>query len=107
MLRITPPETALGGFSQATLYNWHKSVGLLFLLLALARYTWRRTTRLPDWADSLSPGERTLVHWYERILYLAMFVMPISGYVYGMSGNYGVHLFSRVHLPNPLPVDAT
>jgi cytochrome b561 len=103
MLSIEVNESALGGYSQGTLYNWHKSIGLLALLVVLARYTWRKSTRLPDWADGLSETERHLVHWYERILYLAMFVMPISGYLYVMAGGYGVHFFSRVHLSNPIP----
>lgn len=103
MLSIDQHESALGGFSQGTLYNWHKSIGLIALLVVLARYTWRTTTRLPNWADSLSERERKVVHWYERVLYVAMFTMPISGYVYVMTGGYGVHFFSRVHLPNILP----
>ncbi|MCA9980314.1 MAG: cytochrome b/b6 domain-containing protein, partial [Anaerolineales bacterium] len=103
MLRIASNETALGGFSQGTLYNWHKSIGLIALLVILLRYTWRKTTRLPNWADTLSDREKTLIHWYERLLYLAMFIMPISGYLYVMSGGYGVHFFSTVHLPNPIP----
>jgi cytochrome b561 len=107
MLSINQNETALGGYSQGTLYNWHKSIGLIVLLLVLLRFTWRKTTRLPNWAETLSGRERVIVHWYERVLYAAMFVMPISGYLYVMSGGYGVHFFSRVHLPNPIPLSET
>ncbi|MBX2996916.1 MAG: cytochrome b [Caldilineaceae bacterium] len=103
MLGIEQHETALGGFRQGTLYNWHKSIGLIALLVILFRYTWRKTTRLPNWAETLTRTERRIIHWYERILYIAMFIMPISGYLYVMAGNYGVHFFSRVHLPNPIP----
>ena len=103
MLNIAGNETALGGFTQGTLYNWHKSIGLIILFVALLRYTWRKTTRLPNWADGLSQREQKLIHWYERLLYAAMFIMPISGYLYVMSGGYGVHFFSTVHLPNPIP----
>jgi cytochrome b561 len=107
MLSIARHETALGGFSQGTLYNWHKSIGLIALLVILLRFTWRKTTRLPNWAETLTQTERRIVHWYENVLYAAMFVMPISGYLYVMSGGYGVHFFSRVHLPNPIPVSET
>ena len=107
MMRIEGSETALGGYTQGTLYNWHKSIGLIALLVALLRYTWRKTTRLPDWADGLSKREQQIIHWYERLLYAAMFLMPISGYVYVMAGGYGVHFFSRVHLPNPIPQGET
>jgi cytochrome b561 len=107
MMNIERNETALGGFSQGTLYNWHKSIGLIILLIVLLRFTWRKTTRLPNWAETLTKMEQTLVHWYERVLYAAMFVMPISGYLYVMAGGYGVHFLSRVHLPNPIPLSET
>ena len=91
------------GFTQGALYNWHKSIGLIALAVIFFRYVWRRTTRLPDWATGLTPFEKQLIHWIERILYLCMFLMPLSGYLFVMSGGYGVHFFSRWHLPNPLP----
>jgi cytochrome b561 len=102
MVNMARTETALGGFSQDTLYNWHKSVGLVLLVLAFARYTWRRATPLPDWAPTLTSAERTATHWIERVLYLCMFLMPVAGLIYVMAGGYGVMLFGRWPLPNPL-----
>ena len=102
MIRMARTDTALGGFSQDTLYNWHKSVGLVLLLLAFARYTWRRTTPLPDWAPTLTSFEKKATHWIERVLYICMFVMPIAGFIYVMAGGYGVMLFGRWPLPNAL-----
>lgn len=99
MLTTAQTETAYG-FTQGTLYNWHKSIGLILLGLALLRYTWRKTTPLPDWAPLLTDREKLLIHWIERILYICMFLMPISGFVFVMTGGFGVHFFSRWHLPN-------
>ncbi len=31
-----------------------------------------------------------------------MLVMPVSGFLYVMAGGYGVHLFGRWHLANPI-----
>jgi cytochrome b561 len=100
MLRIERDQTLLG-FTQGTLFNWHKSVGLILLLLALLRLGWRKATNLPDWAPTLTRWERQAFHWIERILYTAMLLMPISGYVYTMAGGYGVRLFGIYALPNP------
>ena len=58
MMLNTPQGQTTAGFTQGTLYNWHKSIGLVVLLVALARYIWRRTTPLPDWAPNLSDGEK-------------------------------------------------
>ena len=33
----TPQGTTTAGFTHGTLYNWHKSIGLILLLVALAR----------------------------------------------------------------------
>ena len=54
----TPQGQTTAGFTQGALYNWHKSIGLLALLVAMFRYTWRKTTPLPDWAPNLSAQKR-------------------------------------------------
>jgi cytochrome b561 len=101
MLRIDANETALG-LSQATYYNWHKSIGLVALAVAVLRLLARRHGQLPDWAPTLSTGEHRFIHRAEQLLYGAMFVMPVSGYLYVMAGGYGVALFGIVDLPNPI-----
>jgi cytochrome b561 len=101
MLRIDDNETALG-LSQASYYNWHKSIGLVALVVAVFRVIARKRGQLPDWAPGLSAAERKFVHRAEQVLYAAMFVMPISGYLYVMAGGYGVNLFGVVNLPNPI-----
>jgi cytochrome b561 len=107
MINMESGETALGNFTQNTLYNWHKSIGILLLLLAFARYMWRRNTPLPEWAPGLSSFERKASHWIERLLYICMFLMPISGFIFVMAGGYGVMLFGRFPLPNLIPVNDT
>ena len=100
-------DLVYGFFTQDTLYNWHKSVGILLLVLAFGRYMWRRKTPLPDWAPTLSPFERKATHWIERLLYICMFVMPIAGFVFVMAGGYGVMFFGRWPLPNFIPENET
>jgi len=107
MMLNTPQGTTTAGFTQGTLYNWHKSVGLIALAAALARYIWRKTTPLPDWAPNLSDGEKRWIGRIETVLYLCMFLLPISGYVFVMAGGYGVHFFSQWHLPNWIGKHAT
>ena len=109
MLRIEADQTALG-LSQAAYYNWHKSVGLVALIVAVLRLLARKSGQLPPWAPTLSAGERRFIHRAEQLLYAAMFVMPVSGYLYVMAGGYGVVLFGVAELPNPIgeqPVLAT
>ena len=101
MVRLGEGER-FAGITQANAYNWHKSIGLVALGLALLRLAVRRLDRLPEWAPGLSVRERRLVHGYERALYAMMILMPVAGYLYVMAGGYGVHLFEAVHLANPI-----
>lgn len=91
------------GLGRDDLYNWHKTLGLVALAVAAVRLAVRHVGELPAWAPSLSEGERWLVHRAEQVLYAAMFVMPASGFVYVMAGDYGVMFAGVVELPNPLP----
>lgn len=101
MVCIAPDGTALG-LTQATYYNWHKSLGLLALSIAVLRLLARKSGQLPDWAPVLSGGERAFIHRAEQVLYAAMFVMPVSGFIYVMAGGYGVNLFGIFELRNPI-----
>ena len=90
------------GLNQDHFYNWHKSIGLMVLVVALARIVWRRTTPLPEWAEALTPAERAITQRLEAMLYGLMFLVPIAGFVFVMAGGYGVRLFGVYDLPNPI-----
>ena len=101
MLRLDGGGVALG-LDQDAYYNWHKSIGLVALLVAVCRLIARKRGELPPWAPGLSEAERRFVHRAEQVLYATMFVMPVSGYLYVMAGGYGVNLFGIVTLPDPI-----
>jgi cytochrome b561 len=102
MTRMKPGAQVMGA-GQDDYYNWHKSIGLIALAIALIRLWARKQGQLPDWAPTLTPVEQRFIHRAEQVLYAAMFVMPVSGLFYVMAGGYGVMLFGVVELPNPLP----
>lgn len=91
------------GATRDALYNWHKTLGLVALAVALVRLWARRAGELPPWAPCLTQRDQRVVHHAENALYLAMFLMPVSGFVYVMAGGYGVLFAGAVALPNPLP----
>jgi cytochrome b561 len=64
----------------------HVVLGVTVLVLALLRVGWRRVGGLPPWADALSPAERTLEAWLEKVLLASLFLMPISGLALVLSG---------------------
>ncbi|MGE0312590.1 MAG: cytochrome b [Lautropia sp.] len=101
MSRVARNDTVLG-WTQGTWYEWHKSIGLVVLLLTVARLSWRLATPMPDWSPVLEEGERRMSAWLERLLYLALLVAPLSGFVFVMAGGYGIKLFDGPPLPNPI-----
>jgi cytochrome b561 len=101
MTRIEWGDVVLG-LSQADYYNWHKSLGLVALAIAIGRLVNRNIGQLPPWAPTLTTSEQRFCHRTEQVLYLAMFVMPISGYLYVMAGGFGVMLFGEWKLTNPI-----
>lgn len=67
------------GFSEDRLFVLHAAFGLTILLLAIVRTWWRLTRPLPAWAPTLSRFERRYAHQVERVLYLLMYTIPLSG----------------------------
>ncbi len=101
MVRIEDGGRALG-FGQDAWFNWHKTVGLVALAVAVGRLLARRAGELPPWAPCLSRREQALIHRCEQALYLAMFVLPISGFAFVMAGGYGVTFAGVWDLPRPI-----
>lgn len=101
MTRIGSGKT-LFWLTQNSYYNGHKSIGLVVLALVALRFAWRKLTPLPDWAPTLTPAERTISHWNEMLLYGCLILMPVSGYLFVMAGDYGIKLFGWHDLPNPI-----
>lgn len=80
------------------LYGWHKSVGVVLLLLAFLRLSWKMANPHPVHLNTgLQKRATQAVHFG---LYVAMFAMPISGYVMSMAGGHSVVVFNVLTLPN-------
>lgn len=58
----------------------HGWLGGAILVLVLLRLTWRFGTPLPPWSERLTERDRRLEALTEWALYLALFVIPISGF---------------------------
>ena len=73
-------------------YNLHKSVGLTILALMAIRLVWRwrhhapALPHMPDW-------QRRLAHANHWVLYAALFVMPVAGYLGSVFSGYPVKYF--------------
>lgn len=63
------------------LYHWHRAFGVLAFALVILRLLTRFRSTRPDLPDSLPWQERTAAKTAQILLYLAMFAMPVLGYI--------------------------
>ena len=59
----------------------HKSLGLTFLAIALARIVWRCAVRRPGHPASMRRHERIAANTMHALLYILTIAMPLSGWV--------------------------
>lgn len=81
------------------LYGFHKEFGILVLMLAIVRLTWRfqninpSLATLPAWEHLAARS----MHW---LLYGCMFALPILGWLASSSAGLQVSFFGLFLLPN-------
>ncbi|MEO8487050.1 MAG: cytochrome b [Betaproteobacteria bacterium] len=76
-------------------YNLHKSTGLLIFALMAARLGWR-LAHPPPALPPLPPWEARLARSVHALLYVALFVMPVTGYLGSVFSGYPVRAFGMV-----------
>jgi cytochrome b561 len=84
-------------------YGLHKSIGMLVFVLALLRLLWISTHPRPALPQNLRPWERTAAHATHGLLYLAMLLLPVSGYIDSSAGGYHLAFFDLFEVPKIIP----
>ena len=86
------------------LFVWHKSLGILILVLVLLRLLWRLVT--------VTPGLAGLPRWQQHLsranvvaLYLCMLALPISGLIIQAASNVPFRVFWVLPWPDALSLD--
>ena len=99
MTNVAEPFSSL----QFALYQWHKSFGMLILVLAAIRLGWRLTGGdTPPLPDDLRPWERAAAHVSHYGLYTLLFLMPLLGWLLVSTAEFQVPtvLFTIIPLPH-------
>ena len=63
------------------IFIWHKTVGVVILLAALARLAYRLKNPPPPFPPELPAWERISAVWNHRLFYTLLIAMPIVGFV--------------------------
>jgi cytochrome b561 len=77
----------------------HKSVGTTVLLLAVLRVAWRWSHPAPPLPASVPIWQRRVALVTHGLLYVAMFVMPVTGLLDSAAFSETVHYFFVVDIP--------
>ncbi len=76
------------------IYNLHKSLGVMILILIFIRLLNRLAFKAPALPDTMPKVEKTLAHLAHIALYILMIFVPLSGYLMSNSFGYPVNFFS-------------
>lgn len=63
------------------IFIWHKTVGVVILVLTLARLAYRLKNPPPPFPPELPAWERFAAVWNHRLFYLLLIAMPIVGFI--------------------------
>jgi cytochrome b561 len=75
------------------LYKYHKTFGILVLILMLVRVALRRAFPPPTYSQPLTATERVLSRTTHLLIYVVLLGMPIGGWLATAAGGYPVQFF--------------
>lgn len=87
------------------LYGWHKEFGILILMLAVIRITWRFFNRTPNLPSYLLPWKKLAARCVHYAFYGFMFAMPLSGWAMSSAAGLSVSFFGLFVLPDLVASD--
>lgn len=81
------------------LFVWHKSIGVLVLVLVVLRLLWRLANRTPVLPADMPAWERSAAHGSHALLYALMIALPLTGWVVNSAAGIPFRVFWLVPLP--------
>jgi cytochrome b561 len=87
------------------LFVWHKSNGMLILVLVALRLVWRLIAPAPPLPAATPTWERAAAHASHALLYLVMLGMPLSGWIINSAAAIPFKIFWRIPLPAIVAAD--
>lgn len=99
----TMVQEGLARSIQDPLYIYHKNVGVLILLVVLARLAVRVASPPPPLPDFLPRWQKRVAATNHALLYLLLVVMAVSGYVRVRAGGFPVETLDALGLPPLVP----
>ncbi|MBG7619214.1 cytochrome b [Herbaspirillum sp. AP02] len=80
-------------------FSWHKWLGVTVLALVCVRLLWRLTHQAPAYPRNMPQWQQSAAHGLHLGLYILMFAIPVSGYLYSLAAGVPVVYLGVVPLP--------
>jgi cytochrome b561 len=93
------------GATKLELYGLHKSIGVLVLVVTLARIAWRFRQPGPGALASQAAWEHRLAKAVHLALYACLLGLPLSGWIASSGAGFPVSVFGLVTLPDLVAAD--
>ena len=87
------------------LLEWHKSLGMTALVLAVFRIAYRLARAAPPHAERMGRLAHAAAGGAHVGLYGLMLILPLTGYAFSAMGGYSLPFFWLFQWPRLLPVD--
>jgi len=85
--------------------NWHHTLGFLLLASVCARFSWRVINPVPSLPVPLPLWQRWLARITHAVLYLLLFIYPLSGWaaLSAYEGEFPIFFFGYESMPRLVP----
>jgi cytochrome b561 len=83
-------------------FAWHKWAGVTIFLVAIIRLAWRLGHRPPQLPQHMARAEQLIAHGGHGMLYLLMFLIPLSGWLMSSAKGFQTVLFGVLPIPDLL-----
>jgi cytochrome b561 len=110
MLAILPLAWVMTNAKEGTpfssaLFNWHKTLGGIVLLVTLLRIVWRFRDPPPPYPPAVAAWDRMLAHIVYWLFFAVLIWMPVTGFLTSTYGGHATRLFNAIPTPLLLPRD--
>ncbi len=87
--------------SGAAAYNVHKCIGIIILALVVLRLVWRWMNIQPGYSSRLPACYKLFVKLAHYVIYMAMVLMPLSGWLMSTAAGRAPDFFGWFYFPMP------
>lgn len=88
---------------QNALFLYHKNVGVLLLIMAVARLIWRRYCPAPKLPVALPALQAKAAQLTHGLLYGLLIIVPLAGYIRVRAGGFPIELLDVLGAPTLVP----